>query len=585
MPVSLEEGEGASSVCFDGDVSYGDTRVDADRVVIAAQAPSPDRQVVVRIRSAVAVNEPIMTINLRAGCAHAVARRYVLLADAPSDAVVSLPVAAAAPSVAPNQGSRASPIASNPNLGLASSDAAQAAIRPGARAVPAPRRVVRARANRSTRPHTANGHAFAKVRPPTPIRLARKDPAPRARLELAPVDLLAEKPADLRLSSSLSAPSAGNDPQRAEVTAASGALNDQPRVAPRMQALESEMNALRAQSLKNQASLLALSTQLQRAQERRFSNTLVYALLGLLAAAIGVAMYLAWQTRATGRTHRGPWIGDGRDRVDHDGDALGPLGATIVSPLSDQFPLEPATPRRPSSGTITKRGRAERPGNGQLAKGARVELPGSSLDFSPSMAPTVRAVNAEELFDIQQQADFFVSLGQHEQAIELLKQHIDDNAATSPLAYLDLLGIYHKFNLASDYERLRGDFTRAFNVQMPPFDAFTGVSKGLEAYPGTLSRIGLLWPSIEVLDVIEASIFRHPGGGDAEGEAFDPEAYRELLLLFSIAKEVTGSPSTEQRLDAARAISTGPDTMAPAAMPPPSPRLGLDVDLSDPSNH
>ncbi|MEO7128024.1 MAG: hypothetical protein ABI040_04030, partial [Rhodoferax sp.] len=83
VPVSLDAAESAASACFDGDVLYGDTRVDAGRVVISAQAPSPDRQIVVRIRSTVAVNEPVVTINLRAGCAQAVARRYVLLADAP----------------------------------------------------------------------------------------------------------------------------------------------------------------------------------------------------------------------------------------------------------------------------------------------------------------------------------------------------------------------------------------------------------------------------------------------------------------------------------------------------------------------
>ena len=65
-------------------------------------------------------------------------------------------------------------------------------------------------------------------------------------------------------------------------------LNAQPQDALhdalRMQALEADMNTLRAQSLKNQASLLELSAQLQRAADSRFSNTLVYALLALLAA-------------------------------------------------------------------------------------------------------------------------------------------------------------------------------------------------------------------------------------------------------------------------------------------------------------
>ncbi|QDL37743.1 hypothetical protein [Rhodoferax sediminis] len=105
----------------------------------------------------------------------------------------------------------------------------------------------------------------------------------------------------------------------------------------------------------------------------------------------------------------------------------------------------------------------------------------------------------------------------------------------------------------------------------------------LEAYPAALSRIEALWPSIQVLDVIEASIFRRPGTSDAEGEPFDPEAYRELLLLFSIAREVAVSTGADKHLEAPRATAMLPDTMPPLTPPPPSPRLGLDIDLSDPS--
>ena len=48
--------------------------------------------------------------------------------------------------------------------------------------------------------------------------------------------------------------------------------------------------------------------------------------------------------------------------------------------------------------------------------------------------PTMHLVNPEELFDIQQQADFFISVGEHQQAIEVLKKHIAEYRETSPLA-------------------------------------------------------------------------------------------------------------------------------------------------------
>ncbi|MDO8941537.1 MAG: tetratricopeptide repeat protein, partial [Desulfobacterales bacterium] len=173
----------------------------------------------------------------------------------------------------------------------------------------------------------------------------------------------------------------------------------------------------------------------------------------------------------------------------------------------------------------------------------RMDMP----DFQVSLPGSSRAVNAEELFDIQQQADFFISLGQYDQAIEVLKNHISDNVETSALAYLDLLKIYHTLDRRDDYDALREDFNKVFNAQVPEFENFSNQSSGLEAYQSALSRIEALWPSPKVLEIIEESIFRKPGSGD--GEAFDLEAYRELLLLYAMAKDVVDRRSDMMDFD------------------------------------
>jgi hypothetical protein len=95
-----------------------------------------------------------------------------------------------------------------------------------------------------------------------------------------------------------------------------------------------------------------------------------------------------------------------------------------------------------------------------------------------------------------------------------------------------------------------------------------------------------------VLDVIEESIFREPG--DTEAEVFDLEAYRELLLLHALAKEIIQREAADsaapkdfqntkvQRLQA-KSKATGADGLTkPMDMQPPaSPNLGLDVNLDD----
>jgi len=83
---------------------------------------------------------------------------------------------------------------------------------------------------------------------------------------------------------------------------------------------------------------------------------------------------------------------------------------------------------------------------------------------------------------VQQQADFFVSLGDHEQAIQVLRQHLAESHEPSPLAYLDLLKLYHKLDRRDDYERLRKDFNRVLNADAPSFEHFSEGSRSLEDY-------------------------------------------------------------------------------------------------------
>ncbi len=136
-----------------------------------------------------------------------------------------------------------------------------------------------------------------------------------------------------------------------------------------------------------------------------------------------------------------------------------------------------------------------------------------------------------------------MSLGQTDQAIEVLRAHIDENAQTSALVYLDLFNLYHQLGRQEDYEELRKNFNSLFNSKLPVFSSYTDkdAGPGLEAYEVAMSRIEALWPSPKVLDIIEESIFRKP---DAGSQAFNLEAYRELLMLYSVAREIIHPEAT-----------------------------------------
>ena len=89
VQVRLEPGDEATAACFDADVFHGDTRIDSGRVSVQFQPAAGAQDATVRIRSSVVVDEPVVTIYLRAGCTQKVTRRYVLLADYPTDTLAA----------------------------------------------------------------------------------------------------------------------------------------------------------------------------------------------------------------------------------------------------------------------------------------------------------------------------------------------------------------------------------------------------------------------------------------------------------------------------------------------------------------
>ena len=73
-------------------------------------------------------------------------------------------------------------------------------------------------------------------------------------------------------------------------------------------------------------------------------------------------------------------------------------------------------------------------------------------------------VRVDELIDIQDKANFFLSIGQHDQAIAVLESHVHDQVETSALAWLDLLDLYHSMGKRDEYNHLREEFRLQFNA-------------------------------------------------------------------------------------------------------------------------
>ncbi len=592
----LDTGDDPTALCLEADVFHGDTRVDASRVAITVERSSPT-EARFRIRSSLAVDEPVVTLYVRAGCVQRSARRYVLLADVPSDtpnnnAALANRAASVSPPVLPL------PIEGAGGSSAASTGAGTAAGKPARparprKASPANSDAVNANAAGTATPDAAPPGA-ASAPPKAPRAATRAAPSePKVagatpRLKLEPLDLSVDGELRLRSSRELLSATDSNDQRRAEVMAWWRAINAQPqdvlREAQRVQALEADAKGLRDSSVRTQTELTDLRGQLERAQQARYLNPLVAGLALLLLAAVAGLVYL-WLARRRAQGQPDWWRGEKANadsqagsldsrvppQAVYPGGQRGPTNASAVD-LDLDFDLGADDPfSAPVAHAVTQDGFKKKLGGDSVIPWSKpIQQPAAFDDMSTGAG---RGTLAEDLYDVQQQADFFVALGDFPQAIELLKDHINTQPQTSAVAYLDLLRIYHQLDRREDYELLRMDFNQAFNAQAPQFDSFGNVSEGLEAHPKALSRIEALWPSSKVLDLLEESIFRKPGADG--GEAFDLEAYRELLLLHSLAKEVVSPKPLANAPKRVSTISKGAATVGK-----PNPKSWADLDAS-----
>lgn len=609
VQVLLAPGEDLANQCLSADVFYGDAQVSPGAVRSTPQKTAPDAEASVRIQSALAVNEPIVTLYVRAGCGTAFTRRFVLLADPLNEPVSSAaPVPAAAPVAPPTVRAPAA----------TSGSSAPANPRPGAVAGDRPAPSAAAASAAVPRPAAGNS-ATARAGAPRPPSVVRRSPAPAAvatpRLQLDPVDLDpgVERDPVLKLSPLLLGEPGTSEEARAAAGLLWKAINASPEdilsEARKLAALEAEAAQLRDAKARNQNSIGELNARLEQAMDQRYRNWLVYLLGALLLLALLALLLVSRRRPATrgSEASRAWWSSEPADKTVLDEPRPGARkGTSVAAALEDDgMDIDLNLDQDSSPDSLRPLTGAGERDSKYPAEAASSLLGRDRRDFSPSAIGVSRSVAAEELFDVQQQADFFVSLGEDEQAIQVLRNHLAESHEPSPLAYLDLFKLYHRLGRRDDYDALRDEFNHVFNAGAPPFKQYSDAGRGLEAYETAFSRIQSLWPQPRVLDLIEESIFRD--ANDDQVEVFDLEAYRELLLLHAIAKELIqrdDSPvmkhsefrhtnmqplKAEGKLlaasTAARAAEAGAgrntEPMGLDTSLPASSRLGLDVNLDD----
>jgi len=568
--VQAASGDDLAASCFAANVFNADARQSKPKVSVTSTTAE---SAVVRIESAGAVDEPVVSVELSFNCGFFVTRRYVLLTDiepadvAPSTAAVASVVRLAAP----EQGGLVSgrPTLSPPGESAPAKPSPVAQRKP---LVPAQARKAQAGVTKPKAP--ASAQASAQAVKPVVSPKASEPATGKAVLKLAPLEDFSARIGALE-SAKLAAPAAEVLQQTQQIAS-----------------LQADIKALRDIATKSDAQLLVLKAQLELARSQQISLAWIYALGLLVLACLAALVWLVWQQRRAQVAPQPKWH-DSRQRV-------APEPTEVASPTESALPTPPMAV---ASAVVPAANRP--PARSPVAVDINPEL----LEPAPKVAPDpppptlangpagLHSFSVESILDIRQQAEFFVSLGQTERALEILKKQVASSSEPNPFIYLDLLALFHSMGLKTDFREYRGTFNRFFTGVMPDFPAFHLEGQDLLAYPQVLERLVQGWPSAQTLVLLGSYIFRSEKV--LAHASFDLAAFRDLLMLHALAEAVatdlpwdTLSPEFQpDRLMSSRGESSvlTPEALKPAdaGRPAPSVRLpeapheqSLDMDFS-----
>jgi pilus assembly protein FimV len=592
VPVRLESAETLDDDCLAADVFFGDDKLPSS-VIKTTLLPGQGAERTVRVSTTALINEPVVTLYVVAGCKAKVTRKFVAFADPPMVAPATL-AQGAAPAAIGGMALPGKEVSTSSSDGAVSSGVSSAsALKPtsldggrdkGSRAARVSKRDDAATSVAASNSPVSSALAAKTADKPSNAQASLSEPKSRkkareamsaridnaepkessSRLVLDPVEADAVVAPNLSMSGQMvSVPADLDSPEARDRRAAAAALWAAMSASPeqlardriRMQDLEQRLAKLQQDAASAREKVVSMEARVREAEDARLSNPIVMGLAGacvLLAGGLGFVLWRQRQREAAGTWWQPDVEQDASldeahslaerslERTSAEFVAVLPAAAQAATPAADA-----ASVSQPAQAVLLEPAVS---GAVFTAQPAAAPLPPAQTVRASLIKPedqdAAREITVEELIDLEQQAEFFVVLGQDDAAVELLESHVQNTAGASPLPYLKLLEIYQRLGRKAQYQQVQGDFNSRFNAYAPSWEADLQQGHALEEYPGVIERLQALWSSpSQAMEVLQKSLTRP----DESVETFDLPAYRELLFLYAVARDLSERESAERQ--------------------------------------
>jgi pilus assembly protein FimV len=169
-------------------------------------------------------------------------------------------------------------------------------------------------------------------------------------------------------------------------------------------------------------------------------------------------------------------------------------------------------------------------------------------------SPRGSSVKVEEISDITQEAEFWISMNDPQRAIEILSPQEKIEHPDSPLPWLFLLDLYKTVKNVEKYNVLRERFIVFFNAQIPEFDTVVDAAeeRHLDDFTHVMNHICSLWNDEKIIPYLESLLV-----DDREGKrmGFELPVYRDILMILGIAHELERIRVLEGQMNNTQATS------------------------------
>lgn len=528
---NIDAEDAASGLCLEAEVLYGEARIPASAITTAIHRVGVDGSGALRVRVTQPVNEPIVTVMLKAGCQQTFRRSYSLLADFEPLPAAAAPVAERSVPVVtqPVTGTRPAR-ADSPAQSVVPAQPVRGAVNAAPATPAAPREETPVRLSApSPRPTGVSG-IKSKVAPvsvkapeavkddsaapsaPTPNKEAPAAAPAGARLKLDPLDVTSEQTGAVLQAGTAETPPPASASAPADADAASGAGTD--AQAPQASAVQQELQTLRQEQERLRLAVETMNAQLAQAQQDRYANPVVY---GLGALVVGLLGGLLWMVRRRRRAEA----------------AIDPASApwwTVSVPGPDSvMPADmPAAPPKTAVQPVVTPMAVSNDVSG--VEGIEVEEAGASRFEEVPIA----RVDVGVLLDLWQQVDFFESIGQRLDAAQALESFVQEHPRASEAPYLRLLKLTSELGVAGMFERAQAVYEHHYQRLIPGNVTSGGAGLGLEDDTTLSTKLANVWPQDEARRLLEQALLSQPGDAASGLVVRTVHAFDDLITLCGL---------------------------------------------------